>query len=40
MALNPAVTDLLAFRFEDFSLRDYDPTRTSRPRWRCERDRR
>jgi thymidylate synthase len=24
MTLNPAVTDLLAFRFEDFSLRDYD----------------
>jgi thymidylate synthase len=25
MILNPAVTDLLAFRYEDFSLRDYDP---------------
>ena len=25
VTLNPAVTDLLAFRFKDFSLRDYDP---------------
>ncbi|MEM9301792.1 MAG: thymidylate synthase [Pseudomonadota bacterium] len=25
MAINPAVTDLFAFRFEDFELRDYDP---------------
>ena len=25
MTLNPAVTDLLAFRFEDFRLADYDP---------------
>ena len=25
MKLNPAVTDLFAFRFEDFSLEDYDP---------------
>jgi thymidylate synthase len=23
--LNPAVTDLLAFRYEDFALEDYDP---------------
>jgi thymidylate synthase len=23
--LNPAVTDLFAFRYEDFSLQDYDP---------------
>ena len=25
MELNPAVTDILAFRFEDFTLRDYHP---------------
>lgn len=25
MRLNPAVTDLLAFRYEDFELKDYDP---------------
>src|SRR5690606_6383631 len=25
MKLNPAVTDLLAFRYEDFELTDYDP---------------
>ena len=25
MTLNPTVTELLAFRFEDLSLRDYDP---------------
>ena len=25
MALNPAVTDLFAFRYEDFSLEGYDP---------------
>jgi thymidylate synthase len=25
MALNPAVTDLFAFKFEDFTLEDYDP---------------
>ena len=25
MRLNPAVTDLFAFRFEDFTLEDYDP---------------
>lgn len=25
MKLNPAVTDLLAFRYEDFALEDYDP---------------
>ena len=25
MTLNPAVTDLFAFRYEDFTLEDYDP---------------
>ena len=25
MTLNPAVTDLFAFRYEDFSLEGYDP---------------
>jgi thymidylate synthase len=25
MVLNPAVTDLFAFRYEDFSLEGYDP---------------
>ena len=25
MVLNPAVTDLLAFRYEDFTLEGYDP---------------
>jgi thymidylate synthase len=25
MTLNPDVTDLFAFRFEDFTLEDYDP---------------
>jgi len=25
MRLNPAVTDLFAFRFEDFTLEGYDP---------------
>ncbi len=28
---------LLAFRYEDFALRATSRTRTSRPRWRCER---
>jgi thymidylate synthase len=27
MKLNPAVTDLFAFRFEDFELMNYDPDR-------------
>ena len=25
MTLDPAVTDLFAFRYKDFSLQDYDP---------------
>jgi thymidylate synthase len=25
MELNPAVTDIYQFRFEDFTLREYDP---------------
>jgi thymidylate synthase len=25
MLLNPAVTDLLAFRYDDFALQGYDP---------------
>jgi thymidylate synthase len=38
-ALNPAVRDLFAFRFEDIESRATTRTRRSARRWRCERHR-
>ena len=36
MTINPAVSDIFAFRYEDFSSRATTRIRISRRRWRCE----
>jgi thymidylate synthase len=36
MRINPAVTDIFGFRFEDFSLENYVADATIRARSRCE----
>ena len=36
MRINPEVTDIFGFVCEDFTLENYRPIRTSRPRWRFE----
>ena len=40
LRLNPEVREITDFRFEDFTLEGYDPTRISRHRWRYETRRR